>query len=132
MYMMPFFLLARHCRMALPICVSVLTLSLLAGCASDSASMEKDSSDYVITGIGDDQNEAMENARQRALEQCEEEDRDEFVIVDQETLGPGEISRKSADADDQLRGATVNEDTELEAAANSEDSYKAIWTIRCR
>ncbi|WP_251976583.1 hypothetical protein [Salinicola avicenniae] len=109
-----------------------LALSTLAGCASDSSSMEKDSTDYVVTGLGDDQDEALENAKERALEQCEAEDREEFVIVEQQMLGPNDDPQKVADANDQLEGATVDEDTELQAATQEGDGYKATWTIRCR
>ncbi|WP_110647312.1 hypothetical protein [Salinicola peritrichatus] len=110
----------------------VITLGTLAGCASDSSSVEKDSTDYVVTGLGDDQDEALENAKQRALEQCESEDREEFVIVEQQMMGPDDNMQKSSDASSQLEGATVNEDTELQAATQEGDGYKATWTIRCR
>lgn len=109
-----------------------LALTTLAGCASDSSSMEKDASDYVITGLGDDQEEAVENAKERALEQCEEQDRDAFVIVDQRMLDPNDESQKAAGVGEQLEGATVDEDTELQAATQEGDGYKATWTIRCR
>lgn len=110
----------------------VLTLGSLAGCASDSSSIEKDSTDYVVTGLGDDQDEAMANAKERALEQCESQDRDEFVIVEQQTMGPDDGSQKTGNANDQLEGATVNEDTELQAATQEGEGYKTTWTIRCR
>ncbi|WFF42588.1 hypothetical protein EVC62_14375 [Salinicola endophyticus] len=109
-----------------------LSLTALAGCASDSSSLEKDSSQYVVTGLGDDQDEALENAKERALEQCESEDREEFVIVKQQILGPNDDARKAAEANAQMEGATVNEDTELQAATQEGDGYKATWTIRCR
>ncbi|MGM8849432.1 hypothetical protein ACUN9V_03725 [Salinicola sp. V024] len=110
----------------------MLTLGALAGCASDSSSIEKDSTDYVVTGLGEDQDEALGNAKERALEQCESEDRDEFVIVEQQMMGPDDDSGKAANASHQLEGATVDEDTELQAATQEGDGYKATWTIRCR
>ncbi|OLO05408.1 MULTISPECIES: hypothetical protein [Salinicola] len=110
----------------------VLTLGVLSGCASDSSSIEKDSSDYVVTGLGDDQDEAMSNAKERSLEQCESQDRDAFVIVEQQMMGPNDSANKAASANDQLEGATVDEDTELQAATQEGDGYKATWTIRCR
>ncbi|WIX31296.1 hypothetical protein QO259_10660 [Salinicola sp. JS01] len=109
-----------------------LSLTALAGCASDSSSLEKDSSQYVVTGLGDDQDEALENAKERALEQCESEDREEFVIVKQQILGPNDGAGKAAEVNAQMEGATVNEDTELQAATQEGDGYKATWTIRCR
>lgn len=118
-----------------PACIALaglLALGALAGCASDSSSLEKDSTDYVVTGLGDDQDEAMANAKERALEQCESQDRDEFVIVEQQTMGPNDGSQKAGDANDQLEGATVNEDTELQAATQEGEGYKTTWTIRCR
>ncbi|CAO1665392.1 hypothetical protein R5R73_11845 [Salinicola sp. LHM] len=110
----------------------LLTLGALAGCASDSSSIEKDTTDYVVTGLGDDQDEALANAKERALEQCESQDRDEFVIVEQDMMGPKDGASKAANANDQLEGATVDEDTELQAATQEGDGYKATWTIRCR
>ncbi|WP_110687810.1 hypothetical protein [Salinicola aestuarinus] len=109
-----------------------LALTALAGCASDSSSMEKDASDYVITGLGDDRDGAIENAKERSLEQCEEQDREEFVIVEQRMMGPNDDGLKRAGVNEQLEGATVNEDTELQAATQEGDGYKATWTIRCR
>lgn len=111
---------------------SLLTLGAIAGCASDSSSIEKDSTDYVVTGLGDDQDEAMSNAKERALEQCEAQDRDEFVIVEQQMMGPNDDVSKASNANAQLEGATVNEDTELQTATQEGDGYKATWTIRCR
>jgi len=110
----------------------LLTLGALAGCASDSSSIEKDSTDYIVTGLGDDQDEAMSNAKERSLEQCQAQDRDEFIIVEQQMTGPNDGSRKAVNANDQLEGATVDEDTELQAATQEGDGYKATWTIRCR
>ncbi|GHB27156.1 hypothetical protein [Salinicola rhizosphaerae] len=110
----------------------LLALGTLAGCASDSSSMEKDTSDYVVTGLGDDQDEALENAKAQALEQCEAQDRESFVIVEQQMMGPDDSAQKQASANDQLEGATVTEDTELKAATQEGDGYKATWTIRCR
>ncbi|WP_110709996.1 hypothetical protein [Salinicola sp. CR57] len=111
--------------------VGLLALGTLAGCASDSSSIEKEATRYVVTGLGDDQDEAMSNAKERALEQCEAQDYDKFVIVKQQTMGPGEESSKAASTDQQLEGATVDEDTELQAATQEGDGYKVTWTIRC-
>lgn len=110
----------------------LITLGALAGCASDSSSVEKEATRYVVTGLGDDKDEAMSNAKERALEQCEAQDYDEFVIIEQQAMGPGEESGKAASADRQLEGATVDEDTELQAATQEGDGYKVTWTIRCR
>lgn len=114
------------------IIAGIFAIGSLAGCASDSSSMEKDTTDYVVTGLGDDQDEAMGNAKEQALQQCEAQDRDEFVIVKQQMMGPNDDTQKIADANNQLEGATVNEDTELKAATQEGDGYKATWTIRCR
>lgn len=121
-----------HSKSAWMVLAGALTLGMLAGCASDSSSIEKDTTDYVVTGLGDDQDEALANAKERALEQCEAQDRDEFVIVEQQTMGPGDSSQKAGNANDQLEGATVNEDTELQAATQEGEGYKTTWTIRCR
>lgn len=110
----------------------MMTLGTLAGCASDSSSMKKESTDYVVTGLGDDQDEALEAVKARALEQCESEDRERFVILDQQMMGPDDAVQKSTNASSQLEGATVNEDSELQAATQEGDGYKATWTIHCR
>ncbi|SDL49775.1 hypothetical protein SAMN05661010_01803 [Modicisalibacter muralis] len=107
-------------------------LITLAGCASDSSSMETRSSDYVVTGLGDERQEAIGEAKERALEQCEAQDRDEFVIVEQQVLDPDASAAKRAKAGEMLEGATVNDETNLDAASADGDGYKAVWTIRCR
>ena len=104
----------------------------LAGCASDSGSMEKKSTDYVVTGLGDDRQEALDEAKERALEQCEAQDRNEFVIQEQQVLGPNTSAEKRESAEAMVEGGTVNEDTNLEALNADGEGYKAVWTISCR
>lgn len=104
----------------------------LAGCASDSASMELKSTDYVVTGLGDDRQEALEEAKERALEVCEARDRDEFVIEQQQVLGPDASAEKRERAEAMVQGGTVNEDTNLAALNDDGEGYKAIWSISCR
>ena len=104
----------------------------LAGCASDSASMEKESTDYIVTGLGDDRQEALEEAKERALEVCEARDRDEFIIQDQQVLGPDASDEKRDKAEAMVEGGTVNEDTNLAALNDDGEDYKAIWSISCR
>jgi len=104
----------------------------LAGCASDSASMEKESTDYIVTGLGDDRQEALEEAKERALEQCEAQDRDEFIIEEQQVLGPNTSPEKRERAEAMVEGGTVNEDTNLAALNDDSEGFKAIWSISCR
>tara|TARA_Y100001001_G_scaffold154439_1_gene169173 strand:- start:53 stop:424 length:372 start_codon:yes stop_codon:yes gene_type:complete len=104
----------------------------LAGCASDSASMEKESTDYIVTGLGDDRQEALEEAKERALEQCEAQDRDEFIIQEQQVLGPNTSPEKRERAEAMVEGGTVNEDTNLAALNDDSEGFKAIWSISCR
>ena len=104
----------------------------LAGCASDSASMEKESTDYIVTGLGDDRQEALEEAKERALEQCEAQDRDEFIIEEQQVLVPNTSPEKRERAEAMVEGGTVNEDTNLAALNDDSEGFKAIWSISCR
>ncbi|MFG6175756.1 hypothetical protein ACGTN6_00770 [Halomonas sp. THAF12] len=104
----------------------------LTGCASDSASMEMKSTDYVVTGLGDDRQEALEEAKERALDVCENRDRDEFIIQDQQVLGPDASAQKRQEAESMVEGGTVNEDTNLAALNDDGEDYKAIWSISCR
>ena len=104
----------------------------LAGCASDSASTEKESTDYIVTGLGDDRQEALEEAKERALEQCEAQDRDEFIIEEQQVLGPNTSPEKRERAEAMVEGGTVNEDTNLAALNDDSEGFKAIWSISCR
>lgn len=104
----------------------------LAGCASDSASMEKQSTDYIVTGLGDDRQEALEEAKERALEQCEAQDRDEFIIEEQQVLGPNTSAEKRERAEAMVEGGTVSEDTNLAALNDDSAEFKAIWSISCR
>ncbi|WP_157956742.1 hypothetical protein [Salinicola halimionae] len=111
--------------------IGLLALGTLAGCASDSSSVEKDATDFVVTGLGSDQDEAMANAEDRSLERCETRDRGQFIIVEQRMMGPNDEAGKAASANEQPEGASVDEDSELQAATQEGDGYKATWTIRC-
>ncbi|MCK2183658.1 hypothetical protein [Halomonas getboli] len=104
----------------------------ITGCASDSASMEMKSTDYVVTGLGDDRQEALEAAKERALEVCEARDRDEFIIQEQQVLGPDASAKKRHEAEAMVEGGTVNEDTNLAALNDDGEDYKAIWSVSCR
>ncbi|WP_136247722.1 hypothetical protein [Halomonas borealis] len=110
---------------------AIATLGL-TGCASDSASMEQHSTDYVVTGLGDDRQEALDEAKERALEQCEARERDEFVIQQQQVLGPDTSAEKREQATAMVEGGTVNEDTNLAALNEDGEGYKAVWSISCR
>ncbi|GEN24439.1 hypothetical protein [Halomonas cupida] len=104
----------------------------LVGCASNSASMEMSATDYVVTGLGGDRQEALAEAKERALEQCEAQNRDEFVIKEQQILEPGASDGKRASAETMVQGGTVNADTDLAVLNDDGDNYKAIWTVSCR
>ncbi|MFG6136634.1 hypothetical protein [Halomonas sp. B23F22_10] len=116
----------------LMIAASAIAVMGITGCASDSASMEMKSTDYVVTGLGDDRQEALEEAKERALEVCEARDRDEFIIQDQQVLGPDASDEKRDKAEAMVEGGTVNEDTNLAALNDDGEHYKAIWSISCR
>ncbi|QFT84574.1 hypothetical protein FIU88_06215 [Halomonas sp. THAF12] len=116
----------------LMIAAGAIAMMGIAGCASDSASMEMKSTDYVVTGLGDDRQEALEEAKERALEVCEARDRDEFIIQDQQVLGPDASDEKRDKAEAMVEGGTVNEDTNLAALNDDGEDYKAIWSISCR
>ncbi|ALM51891.1 hypothetical protein [Halomonas huangheensis] len=104
----------------------------LAGCSSNSASLEMSATDYVVTGLGDSRQEALDMAKERALEQCEAQSRDQFVIQDQQVLDPNSSEEKRASAEAMVQGGTVTADTDLNVLNDDGDSYKAIWTISCR
>ena len=116
----------------LMIAAGAIAVMGIAGCASDSASMGMKSTDYVVTGLGDDRQEALEEAKERALEVCEARDRDEFIIQDQQVLGPDASDEKRDKAEAMVEGGTVNEDTNLAALNDDGEDYKAIWSISCR
>ena len=109
---------------------ALLALGALAGCASDGSSVEKGSGDAVVTGFGDDRDQAMANARAHALERCRAQKGDEFIVVDQQLRGPQDSADEAAN--DRFEGASVDEDSELQAATQEGDGYQATWTIRCR
>ncbi|GAB2784147.1 hypothetical protein GCM10027040_07770 [Halomonas shantousis] len=119
----------RSCRPLVFGLAAIASLTL-AGCASDSSSMEKRPTDYVVTGLGDDRDEALAAAKERALEQCEEQDQDTFEITEQHLYRPD--SSNAQDAEQQLEGATIDEDTELSTLSQEGEAYKAVWTIQCR
>ncbi|OLO08460.1 hypothetical protein BTW08_06915 [Salinicola sp. MH3R3-1] len=110
----------------------LLTLATLAGCASDSQPLDRTAGNNTVTGLGDDQDEALDNARAHALAQCQAHQRDEFDILEQRMTGPSDGLPSTTDTRTSPQGATVDEDTELQAATQEGDGYKATWTIRCR
>jgi hypothetical protein len=110
----------------------LLTLAALAGCASDSQPIDRTAGNDTVTGLGDDRDEALDDARAHALRQCQALQRDEFDILAQQMMGPSDGLPSTTEASAPRRGATVDEDTELQAATQEGDGYKATWTIRCR
>ncbi|WP_048305667.1 hypothetical protein [Halomonas sp. PR-M31] len=116
-------------RGVMMLALSGVALIGLNGCASDSSAVQKEGTSYLVTGLGDDQDEALDNAKEKALDQCDEVDRDKFTILEQKMLSPGQ--QPPNDGQDALSGTTVTEDTDLDGLSADEDQYTAAWTIRC-
>jgi hypothetical protein len=115
----------------LAVALGGVTLLSLGGCASDSSSLQEKATTYLVTGIGDSRDEALENTKERALEQCEAMDRETFTILEQHTLSPDASAAQRDKVQNQLAGTTVDEDTDLGAITVDDDQYKTVWTIRC-
>lgn len=115
-------------RGVLALTLSGFAMLGLGGCASDSSALEKEGTTYLVTGLGDDRGEALDNAKEQALEKCEALDRESFTVVEQRILSPGE---QASQDEASLSGVTVTEETDFDGLTADEDEYTAAWTIRC-
>ncbi|EKE68434.1 hypothetical protein [Gallaecimonas xiamenensis] len=106
------------------------TLILLAGCSSTTA-MEKPEGTYVITAKGDSRAEVLSDAKDKALEQCQEHDFASFTIVQQELLAPNDTLAKNRASDRTMTGATLDDDADMAAMVSDDGEYQLTWQIRC-
>lgn len=105
--------------------------AFIAGCGNTSV-IEKQDTRYEVSAVDENRDDALAQVKERALEVCEEQDRDKYDVIDSRVFGPEDATAKNADGNRQLEGGTVNEDTEMAAATHESEGYKVVWTVRCR
>ncbi|WP_158774394.1 hypothetical protein [Cobetia sp. L2A1] len=105
--------------------------AFIAGCGNTSV-IEKQDTRYEVSAVDESRDDALAQVKERALEVCEEQDRDKYDVIDSRVFGPEDATAKTADGNRQLEGGTVNEDTEMAAATHEGEGYKVVWTVRCR
>ncbi|TVU70609.1 MULTISPECIES: hypothetical protein [Cobetia] len=105
--------------------------AFIAGCGNTSV-IEKQDTRYEVSAVDENRDDALAQVKERALEVCEEQDRDKYDVIDSRVFGPEDATAKNADGNRQLEGGTVNEDTEMAAATHEGEGYKVVWTVRCR
>ncbi|AOM00766.1 hypothetical protein FBG13_08000 [Cobetia marina] len=111
--------------------VAIAGTAFIAGCGNTSV-IEKQDTRYEVSAVDEDRDDAIAQVKERALEVCEEQDRDKYDVLDSRVFGPQDSMSKAAEGNDQLEGGTINEDTEMAAATHEGEGYKVAWTIRCR
>ena len=111
--------------------VAIAGTAFIAGCGNTSV-IEKQDTRYEVSAVDEDRDDAIAQVKERALEVCEEQDRDKYDVLDSRVFGPQDSMSKAAEGNDQLEGGTLNEDTEMAAATHESEGYKVAWTIRCR
>ncbi|HBJ28629.1 MAG: hypothetical protein CL810_07955 [Cobetia sp.] len=111
--------------------LAIVGSAFIAGCGNTSV-IEKQDTRYEVSAVDEDRDDAIAQVKERALEVCEEQDRDKYDVLDSRVFGPHDATAKAADGNDQLEGGTVNEDTEMAAATHEGEGYKVVWTVRCR
>ncbi|WP_176493416.1 hypothetical protein [Cobetia sp. 5-25-4-2] len=111
--------------------VAIAGTAFIAGCGNTSV-IEKQDTRYEVSAVDEDRDDAIAQVKERALEVCEEQDRDKYDVLDSRVFGPQDSMSKAAEGNEQLEGGTINEDTEMAAATHEGEGYKVAWTIRCR
>ncbi|MHC9037780.1 hypothetical protein ACYTTR_18835, partial [Cobetia marina] len=97
--------------------VAIAGTAFIAGCGNTSV-IEKQDTRYEVSAVDEDRDDAIAQVKERALEVCEEQDRDKYDVLDSRVFGPQDSMSKAAEGNDQLEGGTINEDTEMAAATH--------------